>query len=125
WPLNSHCNPSVPSASFVASCDASALYIMAKQKGTGDTLKDWFFLHQAELSPDTVRNAAKDVAKGSDFQRGHDKSMQEVKTDAAVGPSLGAPSTPTFFINARGLAGGAIAPQYFDSLIQLELSRAK
>src|SRR5262245_48881173 len=125
WPLNSHCNPSVPSASFVASCDASALYIMAKQKGTGDTLKDWFFLHQAELSPDTVRNAAKDVAKVSDFQGGYDKAMQEVKTDAAVGTSLGVHSTPTFFINGRGLPAGGIAPQYFESLIQLELSRAK
>ena len=58
WPLNSHCNASVPVANFVASCDASAAYIMAKQKGTGDALKDWFFLHQDELSPDTVRRVA-------------------------------------------------------------------
>jgi uncharacterized membrane protein len=125
WPLNSNCNASVPSASFVASCDASALYVMAKQKGTGDALKDWFFLHQAELSPDTVRNAAKDIAKIPDFQGGYDKAIQEVKTDAAVGTSLGVHSTPTFFINGRGLPAGAIAPQYIDSLIQLELSRAK
>jgi len=125
WPLNSNCNASVPSAAFVASCDASALYVMAKQKGTGDTLRDWFFLHQAELSPDTVRNAAKDVAKVPDFQAGYTKAIQEVKTDAAVGTSLGVHSTPTFFINGRGLPAGAIAPQYIDSLIQLELSRAK
>ena len=125
WPLNSNCNASVPSASFVASCDASALYVMARQKGTGDSLKDWFFLHQAELSPDTVKNAAKDVAKVPDFQGGYAKAIQEVKTDAAVGTSLGVHSTPTFFINGRGLPAGAIAPQYFDSLIQLELSRAK
>jgi len=125
WPLNSSCNASVPVANFVASCDASALYIMAKQKGTGDALKDWFFLHQTELSPDTVRTAAKDVAKVPDFQGGYAKAIQEVKTDAAVGTSLGVHSTPTFFINGRGLPAGAIAPQYIDSLIQLELSRAK
>lgn len=125
WPLNSHCNASVPSDNFVASCDASALYVMAKQKGTGDTLKDWFFLHQNELSPDTVRKAAADIAKVPDFQAGYDKAIQEVKTDAAVGTSLDVHSTPTFFINGRPLPAGGIAPQYFDSLIQLELSRAK
>ena len=125
WPLNSNCNASVPVANFVASCDASALYVMAKQKGTGDALKDWFFLHQSELSPDTVRGAAKDVAKVPDFKAGYDKAIQEVKTDATVGSSLGVHSTPTFFINGRALPAGGIAPQYIDALIKLELSRAK
>jgi len=125
WPLNSHCNASVPTASFVASCDASALYVMARQKQTSDALKDWFFLHQNELSPDTVRSTATAVAKVTDFQAGYDKAIQEVKTDAAVGTSLGVHSTPTFFINGRALPAGGIAPQYFDSLIRLELSRAK
>ena len=125
WPLNSRCNASVPGGSFVASCDASALYVMAKKKGTADVLKDWFFLHQTELSPDTVKKAATDIAKVTDFQAGYDKAIQEVKTDAAVGTTLGVHSTPTFFINGRALPAGAIAPQYFDSLIQLELSRAK
>jgi uncharacterized membrane protein/protein-disulfide isomerase len=125
WPLNSNCNPAVPSASFVASCDASALYVMAKRKGTGDALRDWFFLHQSELSPNTVREAASSIAKVTDFQAGYDKAIQEVKTDAAVGTSLQVHSTPTFFINGRALPAGAIAPQYFEALIQLELSRTK
>jgi hypothetical protein len=125
WPLNSNCNPSVPNSAFVASCDASALYVMARQKGMGDALKDWFFVHQNELSPDTVRKAAVDVAQVPDFQARYDKAIQEVKTDAAVGTSLSVHSTPTFFINGRALPAGGIAPQYMDSLIQLELSRAK
>ena len=125
WPLNMNCNASVPVANFVASCDASALYVMAKQKGTAAALKDWFFLHQAELSPDTVRGAAKDIAKVTDFQAGYAKAIQEVKTDAAVGSSLGVHSTPSFFINGRALPPGGIAPQYVDALIKLELSRAK
>ncbi len=125
WPLNSNCNASVPGANFVASCDASALYVMARRKGTGDTLRDWFFVHQNELSPDTVRRDAAKVAQVTDFQAGYDKAIQEVKTDAAVGSSLNVHSTPTFFINGRGLPAGGIAPQYLDSLIQLELARAK
>jgi uncharacterized membrane protein/predicted DsbA family dithiol-disulfide isomerase len=125
WPLNSHCNASVPSANFVASCDASALYVMARQKGTADTVRDWFFVHQNEITPDTVRSDATKVAQVTDFQGGYDKAIQEVKTDAAVGSSLNVHSTPTFFINGRALPAGGIAPQYFDTLIQLELSRAK
>ena len=125
WPLNSNCNPAVPGANFVASCDASALYVMARQKGTGDALKDWFFVHQNELSPDTVRSEATKIAKVTDFQANYAKAIQEVKTDAAVGTSLNVHSTPSFFINGRALPAGAIAPQYMDTLIQLELSRAK
>jgi len=125
WPLNSNCNASVPAANFVASCDASALYVMARRKGTADSLKDWFFVHQNELSPDTVRSEATKVAKVTDFQADYDKAIQEVKTDAAVGTSLNVHSTPSFFINGRALPAGGIAPQYLDSLIQLELSRAK
>ena len=125
WPLNSNCNPAVPGANFVASCDASALYVMARHKGTGDALKDWFFVHQNELSPDTVRTEATKIAKVSDFQANYAKAIEEVKTDAAVGTSLNVHSTPSFFINGRALPAGAIAPQYMDSLIQLELSRAK
>jgi uncharacterized membrane protein len=125
WPLNGSCNAGAAGGAFPASCDASALYVMAKSKGTAETLKDWFFLHQSELSPDTVRTTAAQVAKVTDFQAGYDKAIQEVKTDAAVGTSLGVHSTPTFFINGRALPAGGIAPQYMDSLIQLELSRAK
>jgi len=125
WPLNSHCNASVPGANFVASCDASVAYLLAKPKGTADSLKDWFFLHQDELSPTTVRRAATDVGKVSDFDQRYDKAIQEVKTDASIGSALGVNSTPSFFINGKRLPGGGVAPQYFDALIEAELKKAK
>ena len=87
WPLNSKCNAGVPRwCNFVASCDASARYVMAAPKGTVDKLKDWFFVHQDELSPATVRQAAKDVGKITDFDARYDKAIQEVKTDARGRP---------------------------------------
>jgi protein-disulfide isomerase len=125
WPLNGRCNASIPGGTFQATCEASAAYVMAKQKGTAEALKDWFFSNQPSLTPDTVKTAAKDIGRIDDFQGGYDKAIQEVKTDAAVGSSLKVHSTPTFFINGRALPGGGIAPQYFDALIKLELSRAK
>jgi uncharacterized membrane protein len=125
YPLNSNCNPSVPGVNFVASCDASVAYYEARPKGTADKLKDWFFMHQEELSPATVRRAAADVAKITDFDAGYAKAIQEIKTDASLGAALGVNSTPTFFINGKRLPGAGVAPQYFGPLIEAELKKAK
>ena len=125
WPLSNGCNASVPSAHFTASCEAAAAYEMAKAKGTADTLKDWFFLHQDELSPATVRRAAADTGKIPDFDAQYAKTVDQVKADAAIGTQLAVDSTPSFFVNGRRIPGGGMPPQYFDGLIQLELSRAK
>jgi protein-disulfide isomerase len=81
-------------------------------------------MHQEQLSPVTVREAAKDVAGVTDFDAAYGKAIQEVKTDASVGSVLGVTSTPTFFINGRRVKGG-IPPQYLDAAIELELKRAK
>jgi len=125
FPLNANCNASVPSVSFTASCDAAAAYVMARKKGTADALKDWFFLHQDELSPATVRRAAADIGKISDFDAQYPKAIQEVKTDAAVGASLAVNSTPSFFVNGKRIPGGGVPPQYLEPLIDIELKKIK
>jgi len=124
WPLNANCNASVPSVNFVASCDASVAYLLSKPKGTSDKLKDWFFTHQAELSPTTVRRAAEDVGKVTDFDAAYSKAVQQVKTDASIGTALGVNSTPSFFINGKRIPGGGVPPQYFGTLIEAELKKA-
>ena len=124
YPLNSNCNPSVPGVSFVASCDASVAYLLSKPKGTSDKLKDWFFTHQEELSPTTVREAAKDVGKVTDFDAAYQKTIQEVKTDASIGAAIGVNSTPAFFINGKRVPQGGVAPQYLGPLIDAELKKA-
>jgi uncharacterized membrane protein/protein-disulfide isomerase len=124
FPLDPKCNSGVPTLVHQAACDAAAAAVMAQSKGTFDKLTDWFFMHQDQLSPVTVREAAKDVAGVTDFDAAYGKAIQEVKTDASVGSVLGVTSTPTFFINGRRVKGG-IPPQYLDAAIELELKRAK
>ena len=85
FPLDPKCNNGVPQLVHAAACDAAAAAVMAGPKGTFDKLTDWFFVHQDELSPATVRQAAKDVGGISDFDAGYDKALQEVKTEASVG----------------------------------------
>ncbi len=124
WPINSNCNPTVPSVNFAASCDASAAFLMAKPKGRAEKLKDWFFLHQEELSPATIRRVAAEVAGITDFDAQYPNVIPAVKADASVGTSLGVSGTPAFFVNGKRVPGAGVPPQYFESLIELELKRA-
>ena len=98
---------------------------MARSKGTFDKLTAWFFAHQEELSPATVRTAAKEIGGISDFDAQYAKAIEEVKADATTGGALGVRKTPTFFINGRRIKGG-LPPQYLtEAVIDLELKRAK
>ena len=124
WPINTACNQ-VSQTLHQSACEAAAAVVMGRRKGTADTLVDWLFLHQAEMGPATIRSAAREVGKITDFDAQYARAIQEVKTDAALGSSLGVNSTPSFFINGRRLPGGGLAPQYFDALIDLEIKRAK
>jgi len=123
YPLNPTCNPAVPQMVHVAACDAAAAAVMARSRETFDSLTAWFFAHQDELSPETVRRAAREVGSIKDFDAEFPKAIEEVKADAALGAKLGVESTPTFFINGVKVKGG-LPPQYFQAAIDLELRRA-
>ena len=105
YPLNSQCNPSVPTPMHEASCAAAAAAVMGRSKGMFDKMTDWLFLHQAELSPALIRTTASDLLKIRDFDAQYPTAIQEVKTEAAAGAALSVNSTPTFFINGRKAQG--------------------
>jgi uncharacterized membrane protein/protein-disulfide isomerase len=125
WPISNKCNPNVPGANFPYTCDASAAYQMAKKTGSDETLKDWFFVHQDEITPASIRKAASDIAKVTDFDTQYPNVLGQVKTDASIGSTIGVTSTPAFFVNGKRIPGGGMPPQYFEALIELELKRAK
>jgi uncharacterized membrane protein/protein-disulfide isomerase len=124
YPLDPACNAGVASLVHPAACDAAAAAVMARSKGTFDKLTAWFFAHQEELSPATIRTAAKEIGGIGDFAAQYPKAIQQVKAEATVGGTLGVQSTPTFFINGRRIKGG-LPPQYFETALELELKRAK
>jgi len=125
FPLNPECNPAVSSMMHAAACDAAAATQMAKRKGTFNTLASWLFAHQEELSPATVRRAAKEVGGIDDFDAQYAKAIDEVKVDAAEGASLAIGWTPTFFINGKRIPRVGLPPQQFQAAIDLELKKAK
>jgi uncharacterized membrane protein/protein-disulfide isomerase len=125
FPLDPRCNSSVSSLVHAAACDASAAAVMARPKGTFDKLTAWFFAHQNELSPATVRAAAKDIAGIGDFDAEYPKAIQAVKADASEGAALKVQWTPTFIINGRRVPRDGLPPQYFEVAIEIELKRAE
>jgi uncharacterized membrane protein/protein-disulfide isomerase len=125
YPLEAECNPSAPNNHY-ASCEAAAAVIMAKPKGTAEKLEQWIFSNQLSLTPDTVKQAAKDIGGIQDFDAQYQTVLQEVKADANLGATLKVSQTPTFYINGRKLIGNTITPpQYFDYLIELALKDSK
>jgi protein-disulfide isomerase len=125
WPLNSACNPNLRQDMHPVACDAAAAVVMARRKGTAADLIDWFFMHQDQLTPATVRKAAAEIGKVTDFEAQYQRALQEVKTDIALGASLSVNSTPSFFVNGRRIPGGGLSPQFFSALFDLELARPK
>jgi uncharacterized membrane protein/predicted DsbA family dithiol-disulfide isomerase len=124
FPLDPKCNPALTELVHPAACDAAAAAVMARSKGTVDKLTAWFFAHQDELSPATVRTAAKEVGGIGDFDSQYAAAIQAVRAEAVEGGTFGVRKTPTFFINGRRLEGG-LPPQYLEAAIEIELKRAK
>jgi protein-disulfide isomerase len=57
-----------------------------------------------------------------DFEASYARTLEQVKTDIALGKLLGVNATPTFFINGVKVSG-AIQPQYLDAIIAHELRK--
>jgi uncharacterized membrane protein/protein-disulfide isomerase len=125
YPLNPACNPGVSTIVHTAPCEAAAASVMAKSRGTYEKLTSWFFAHQDELSPATVRRAAQEVGGINNFDGEYAKAIEAVKADAAEGTRLSVGWTPTFFINGKRLPRTGLPPQQFQAAIDLELKNAR
>jgi uncharacterized membrane protein/protein-disulfide isomerase len=127
YPLEPECNPTVSSTVHNASCEAAASVVMARRRndGSADKLEYWLFTHQTPmLTPDQVKDAARDVAGIQDFANEYAGALVDVRRDADMGTALQVRQTPTFFINGRKLEGGQ-DPRVIDTVIGLEMARAK
>lgn len=93
---------------------------------------DWIFEHQAEITPDNLRDKALDYAKG-------DKNLDiskltacavaleprnEVDRTIAIGEALQINATPTFFVNGRRLVG-TVALEDLRMVVEHEIAYQK
>ncbi|MBS1819214.1 MAG: thioredoxin domain-containing protein [Acidobacteria bacterium] len=124
FPLNSNCNPAVRTQMHAGACDAAVAVRLAAATGKAEQLEDYLYSHQQGMTPETVRQAAKDIAGITDIDTKYAQTLELVKGDIAMGQQLKVNQTPTFFINGVKI-DGAWAPQFFDQAIAYELAHAK
>ncbi len=118
FPLDSECNTA---GIHPAACEAAAAVRMAKAKGKGAEMEDYFFSNQEKMTPTWVKDSARKVAGVADFDTEYPKVLEQVKADAALGRQLDVQGTPTFFVN--GIKVNALRPVFFEALIEHELKK--
>jgi uncharacterized membrane protein/protein-disulfide isomerase len=124
FPLNPNCNPAVRTMLHAGACDAAVAVRLAAAKNRAAELEEWLYTHQQGMTPETVRQAAREVGQVTDFDARYPPTLELVKGDIAMGQQLKVSQTPTFFINGIKI-DGAWAPQFFDQAIAYELAHAK
>lgn len=124
YPLSSKCNPSSQTDLHPGACDAAVAARRARERGRGEAMEEWLYTHQQGMTPESVRQAAREVGQVTDFEEKYASTLEQVKADIALGNQLGIRSTPTFFINGVKVEG-EWAPQYFDQAIAYELQHAR
>jgi len=119
FPLSPQCNTG---GAHAAACEAAAAVRMAKAKGKGPEMEEYFFQNQEKMTPDWVKDAVKRVANVTDFDAQYQAVLQQVKADTALGRQLDVQATPTFFINGLKISGG-FRPVFFEAVIEHELKK--
>jgi uncharacterized membrane protein/predicted DsbA family dithiol-disulfide isomerase len=119
YPLNPGCNTGVGMV-HSAACEAAVAVRLAREHKRGEAMEEWLYTHQSEMTPASVRQAARDIGAVTDFDARFPATVELVKGDTLLGKQLGVKSTPTFFINGVKVEGMWI-PQYFDQAIGYEL----
>jgi uncharacterized membrane protein/protein-disulfide isomerase len=121
FPLEQECNATMTTTMHGGACEAAAAVRLAKAKNRAEPLEDWLYSNQAQMTPERVKQAAREVGQVSDFDARYASMLDGVKSDVAYGRQLGVRSTPTFFINGVKLEG-ALPAVYFDQAIAYELA---
>ncbi len=123
YPLDPKCNPNVTAAMHGAACEAAVAVRLSRARNRGDAMEEWLYTHQAGLTPEAVKQAARDIGGVTDFDARYPATIELIKGDIRFATQLGVRVTPTFFINGVKVEGGLRA-EYFDAAIASELKRA-
>ena len=120
FPLDAECNRLMQNGGLhQAACEAAAAVRLAAFRKR-ESLIEWLFTNQPTLTPDLVRQAARDIGGVSDFDARYASTLDLVKSDIELGQQLGVKATPTFFIDGVKIEG-PLPPQFFDQAIAYEL----
>jgi uncharacterized membrane protein/protein-disulfide isomerase len=124
YPLDAECNSNVANTIHPSACEAAVAVRLARTHNREEQMIEWIFSNQPSLTPELVKQGARDVGLVTDFDAKYASTLESVKSDIALGKQLGVSATPTFFINGKKV-DGALPVQYFQQAIEYELKNAK
>jgi protein-disulfide isomerase len=123
YPLDAECNANVTNTIHPSACEAAVAVRLAREKNREEQMIEWIFSNQPSLTPELVKQGAREVGQVTDFDARYASTLELVKSDIALGKQLGVSGTPTIFINGKQIGG--LAPQYFQQALEYELAHAK
>ena len=124
YPLNPECNNTLTQMLHPWACDGAVAVRLAREHGRGEQMEDYFFTHQEEVTPQNVRQLARDIGGVTDFDAKYGAAMEGVKADIALAKQLRVNQTPTFFINGVKI-DGMWQPGIFEQALAYEYAHAK
>jgi uncharacterized membrane protein/protein-disulfide isomerase len=124
YPLDAECNANVANTIHPSACEAAVAVRLARTHNREEAMIEWIFANQPMLTPELVKQGAREVGQVTDFDAKYASTLESVKSDIALGKQLGVGATPTFFINGKKV-DGALPVQYFQQAIEYELNHAK
>jgi hypothetical protein len=102
FPLDSACNPAVPSpALHPVGCDAAvAMRIVATSaEERGEDFQRWLFTNQTRLSRTMIRRRLQEWALRDKFDTAYEFYLKQVTADIERGVQLGVSATPAIVLN--------------------------
>jgi protein-disulfide isomerase len=124
YPLSPQCNSSMQSELHGGACQAAVAVRLAREHNREVQMEEWLYTHQNEMTPDKVKQMAREIGQVTDFDARYAATLELVKGDISLAQTLKISSTPTFFINGVKVEG-AWQPQFFDQAIAFELKRGQ
>ncbi len=125
YPLERQCNAFIGQDLHSGACEAAVAVRLAKERGKGEQMEEWFYSNQPAMNPETVKKAAETVGgiPAKEFESRFNTTLELVKADVSFGAQLKITGTPTYFVNGMKLPG--FRGEFFDHIIAWELKRAE